>query len=70
MQNQTANAENLKKELEKLGSQKEMEQYMQKKIAAFDQNHLTALLQDPNALEKLLRTKEARALLQKLMEDS
>lgn len=70
MQNDNGNLDRILKEIKQKGSKKEAEDYLMKQLSPTQSEKLQAVLQDENAMQNLLKTPQAQALLNKLLEDN
>ena len=70
MQNDNGNLDRILKEIKQKGSKKEAEDYLMKQLSPTQSEKLQAVLQDENAMQNLLKTPQAQALLNKLLEGS
>lgn len=68
MQNDSGNLDRILKEIKQKGSKKEAEDYLMKQLSPTQSEKLQAVLQDENAMQNLLKTPQAQALLNKLLE--
>ena len=68
MQNDNGNLDRILKEIKQKGSKKEAEDYLMKQLSPTQSEKLQAVLQDENAMQNLLKTPQAEALLNKLLE--
>ena len=68
MQNDNGNLDRILKEIKQKGSKKEAEDYLMKQLSPTQSEKLQAVLQDENAMKNLLKTPQAQALLNKLLE--
>lgn len=68
MQNDNGNLDRILKEIKQKGSKKEAEDYLMKQLSPTQSEKLQAVLQDENAMQNLLKTPQAQALLNKLLE--
>lgn len=68
MQNDNGNLDRILKEIKQKGSKKEAEDYLMKQLSPTQSEKLQAVLQDENAMQNLLKTLQAQALLNKLLE--
>ena len=66
MQNDNGNLDRILKEIKQKGSKKE--DYLMKQLSPTQSEKLQAVLQDENAMQNLLKTPQAQALLNKLLE--
>lgn len=68
MQNDNGNLDRILKEIKQKGNKKEAEDYLMKQLSPTQSEKLQAVLQDENAMQNLLKTPQAQALLNKLLE--
>ena len=68
MQHDNGNLDRILKEIKQKGSKKEAEDYLMKQLSPTQSEKLQAVLQDENAMQNLLKTPQAQALLNKLLE--
>lgn len=68
MQNDSGNLDRILKEIKQKGSKKEAEDYLMKQLSPTQSEKLQAVLQDETAVQNLLKTPQAQALLNKLLE--
>ncbi len=69
MQNRNDQTDNLIFELKQKRNVKEMEDYLMQKLNPAKTEELERILRDPQAVQNLLNTPEAQALLKKLLEN-
>ena len=67
MQNDNGNLDRILKEIKQKGSKKEAEDYLMKQLSPTQSEKLQAVLKDENAMQNLLKTPQAQALLNKLL---
>ena len=68
MQNDNGNLDRILKEIKQKGNKKEAEDYLMKQLSPTQSEKLQSVLQDENAMQNLLKTPQAQALLNKLLE--
>lgn len=70
MQKDNGNLDRILNEIKQKGSKKEAEDYLMKQLSPTQSEKLQAVLQDETAVQNLLKTPQAQALLNKLLEGS